>query len=381
MNHQNSVSFVIPCLNEEKTLPNVLAKINQVRQTAFSDRDTEVIVSDNGSTDESVGIALKHGAKVIHCKERGYGAALNSGIRAATNDVIIFADADNTYDFLESPKLLSELEKGFDLVFGSRLKGTILKGAMPSLHRYLGTPVLNKIINALYSPKSAFMISDCNSGFRCFKKSVFLSWNVRSTGMEFASEMLVKAFKNRAKISDVPISLHPHDLGRIPHLKTWRDGMRHLLQILLEAPSFFYFTGSTLIVFAWIMMILTLVLKNPVILGFASIFGIHTAIFGMLGSCLGLSIWSIGLLLASRQVSSIPVYDALIRMSEDRLFWISFSFISISAALVFLILAAWALNGFKFLALEKETILISAFITNGLLLVFSIFTAHLMKRA
>ena len=134
---------MVPCLNEEGTLGDVLSKINQVCEGRLRDRSTEVIVSDNGSTDDSVEIANRFGARMVHCSTRGYGAALLAGIEAARGEVIVFADSDNTYDFSESPGLIEELEKGFDLVIGSRIGGDIHPGTMPFMHRYVGTPVLN----------------------------------------------------------------------------------------------------------------------------------------------------------------------------------------------------------------------------------------------
>ncbi|EMM70379.1 glycosyltransferase, group 2 family protein [Leptospira weilii str. 2006001855] len=172
---KKNVTYVIPCLNEEKTLPLVLEKLVRLKKE-LKQYNVEILVSDNGSEDKSVSIAKKYGAKVVHCKERGYGAALNFGITNASGEIVLFADADDTYDFLESPALLAEMEKGAEFVIGSRLDGSIHKGAMPFLHRYLGTPVINWIINLLYSKKGN-RVKDANSGFRCFlKKNI---WNGR----------------------------------------------------------------------------------------------------------------------------------------------------------------------------------------------------------
>lgn len=139
-------------MNEEKTLPLVLEKLARLKKE-LKQYNVEILVSDNGSEDKSISIAKKYGAKVVHCEERGYGAALNFGIKNASGEIVLFADADDTYDFLESPALLAEMEKGAEFVIGSRLDGSIHKGAMPFLHRYLGTPVINWIINLLYSKK------------------------------------------------------------------------------------------------------------------------------------------------------------------------------------------------------------------------------------
>lgn len=372
-----AVSIVIPCLNEARTLPLVLARIATLRATAFAHVDVEVIVSDNGSTDDSVRIAEEHGARVVQCPVRGYGAALQYGIMHASHDVVCFADADGTYDFLETPVLVAELEKGYDLVLGSRLRGTIHPGAMPLSHQLVGTPVLTWCINMLYGRKGA-RISDCNSGFRCFRKSAFLTWRVTSPGMEFASEMLVKALKAGAAIAEVPISLHVDQRGRPPHLKKWRDGMRHLLHILLEAPFLFSRVGITLLVLGWLVIVAGMF--GPVRIGWFSIFGLHSMMFGLLTTCVGLSTWAIGLFLAVRVGTTSRIYRYLTDMSEDRLFWYAVLFAAVSAAFFVIILIHWGANRFSFLALERHTLLFTAFGINGLLLTLHVITAHLIKR-
>ncbi|HSR18188.1 MAG TPA: glycosyltransferase family 2 protein, partial [Ignavibacteriaceae bacterium] len=277
-----SLSFVIPCLNEEKTLPIVLEKINKVRESMVGSYNTEVVVSDNGSRDNSIEIAKRFSARVVNCSTTGYGAALKYGIENAVGDIIIFADADDTYNFYESPALIQELENGFDLVIGDRINGKIHKGAMPWMHRYLGTPVLTFIINRLYSTKTN-RISDCNSGFRCFKKKSFLEWEVKSDGMEFASEMLVNALVAKARISHVPVEIHPDHKERQPHLKTWTDGMRHLLQIFISAPNFFFNLGVALFIISWLIIAIGY-LKGTILIGIFSIFGIHSMMLALIGT-------------------------------------------------------------------------------------------------
>jgi len=377
-NSKKSVSFVIPCLNEYQTLPDVLTKIKKVCLAEFEGRRTEVIVCDNGSTDNSVEIAREHGAKVVHCAEKGYGAALLCGIENATGEAVVFADADNTYDFLETPLLVSELEKGFDLVVGSRLEGNIYPGAMPMLHRHLGTPMLNFFINLLYA-RGANKITDCNSGFRCFKRDSFLSWGVKSKGMEFASEMLVKALKSNARISHVPVSLYPDSGKRTPHLARWRDGMRHMLQIFLDSPKFFFVTGLAVFCISWVVLI-TGMCFGPITIGFASIFGLHSMMFGLLGSFFGIIIWAMGLFLAVKIETDVKTYKYLINLPEGSLFWSSVILVLVSVALFLAIVIYWVLQGFHFIAIEKETLVIVAFASNGMLLVFDVVTAHLLKR-
>ena len=374
-----SISFVIPCLNEQGTLAQVLSKINHVCRNDFSDRPTEVIVSDNGSTDDSIDIARQHGAKVVHCPEKGYGAALRFGIRHAQCDAVVFADADNTYDFLETPGLVAELDKGFDLVVGSRLRGRIHPGAMPFLHRRLGTPTLNFFINLLYS-KPHNRISDCNSGFRCFRRASFLSWQITSSGMEFASEMLVKALKADASISHVPISLSPDRRQRVPHLKTWRDGMRHLLQIFLDSPGSFHLAGTIIFLTSWLVMICGM-LFGPVSVGPVGILGVHSMMFALLGTIFGIIIWTIGLFLAVRIETHLRLYRYLLNLPEDKLFWRSIALFLVSCALLSIIVVYWAWKGFRFISVEKQTLILIALAADGVLLVSNLITAHLLKRS
>lgn len=373
------VTIVIPCLNEQETLPLVLERIEQLRRGHFCDRPLEVLVADNGSTDRSVEIAQARGARVVHCTERGYGAALACGIHHATYDIVAFADADNTYDLLELPRLVSKLEEGCDLVIGSRLRGHIESGAMPFLHRHLGTPVLNWVINRLHS-MGEYRTTDCNSGLRCFRKQSFMSWKVQSLGMEFASEMLVKAMRANARIAEVPITLRRDIRHRTPHLKRWRDGMRHLLQVLLEAPHFFFWTGVSMFVFSWVIMLISWWF-GPLNVGIGWLLGVHTMMFAQLGSCVGLSIWSIGLFLAARGVPCGRRYRYVINLAEDRLFWYSAMAGCACLAILACIVGYWIAHGRHSISAEKETIVVVAISINGILIVMNTLTAHMLKRA
>jgi glycosyltransferase involved in cell wall biosynthesis len=376
-NSSRSISFVLPCLNEERALSAVLEKIRQVCASDFADRRTEVIVSDNGSTDNSRAIAESYGATTLLCHQRGYGAALQHGIQAATGEIVIFADADGTYDVSEAPKLVRELEKGCDLVVGSRLHGTIHKGAMPCLHRYLGTPALTFLVNLLYA-RSGNRIMDCNSGFRCFRRDAFRTWDVNSPGMEFASEMLIKALKAGAKVSNVPISLYADSAGRVPHLKRWRDGMRHLLQILLESPGFFWISGLSLFSISWLIILLGLFV-GPLSMGFAVVFGLHSMLFALLGTLFGITLWSTGLFLAARSPVGIRGYRYLVNLPEDMLFWGSVLIGLVSVVLLAAVVIHWAASGFHQIYIQEQTLAIVTFAADGMLLASNVVTAHLLK--
>lgn len=373
------ITIVIPCLNERKTLPFVLEKCLSIKKENKSKFEIEILLSDNGSTDGSKEYATSLGVRVEPCEIRGYGAALDSGIRNAKGEIVLFADADDTYDFLEAPKLITRLlETNADMVIGSRLDGKIHKGAMPFLHRYLGTPVINWIINRLYAKK--FKIRDSNSGFRCFKKEKYLEWDVKSKGMEFASEMLIKALQNGSVMEHVPVSLYPDKPGRIPHLKTWRDGMRHLLRILFYAPYFFQKLGFIILILSFSQLLFGLFSGGILdVYGFR-IYGIHSLVLLSFASLIGMSIWSVGLQIATRQSKTFGIYGKILNWNEDRLFFVLFSGFLAMVFLFLYLVWKWKENQYMFLNFERELIVTS---TTGLLLFLfgmNALTAHILKR-
>ena len=254
------ISIVVPCLNEEGTLGEAIRlALEAIR---LSGLPGEVVVSDNGSTDRSVAIAEAAGARVVRCAQKGYGAALIEGIRGSRGKYVVMGDADATYDFREAVPFIEALKNGAELVMGSRLRGTIAKGAMPFLHRWLGTPVLTFLINLFFGAR----ITDCNCGMRAFTRKAFDRLNLVSGGMEFASEMIIKAALYGLKIEERPCSLHRDTRGKPPHLKTWRDGWRHLRFILLFAPNVVFALPGWLLL-ATGLIVTALVLPHPFHLG------------------------------------------------------------------------------------------------------------------
>lgn len=236
------VSVVIPCLNEAQTLAKAIGLAREL--VASLGGDGEVVVADNGSTDDSRSIAASAGARAVPVASKGYGFALLAGIRAAEGRVIVMGDADATYDFREAKPLVESVDSGAcDLAMGSRLRGNIERGAMPFLHRYLGTPVLTFLIRLFFGLR----ITDCNCGMRAFSRKAFDRMHLVSGGMEFASEMLIKASLVGLRVTETPISLARDTRDRVPHLHTWRDGWRHLRFILLMAPHVVFQTPGTIL--------------------------------------------------------------------------------------------------------------------------------------
>lgn len=239
------LSVVIPCLNESETVARCIDKAWQALRE--NDIDGEVVLADNGSTDGSREIAAAHGARVVPVIARGYGSALMGGINAARGKYVLMADADGSYDLLELPKFVNRLREGFDFVQGCRLErggGTVSKGAMPFLHRWWGNPMFSWLARLWFSAP----ISDIHCGMRAFRRDVWQSLDQRCTGMEFASEMIIKATLHGASMSEVPITLHRdgRTSGR-PHLRTFRDGWRHLRFFLVFSPRWLFLIPGALL--------------------------------------------------------------------------------------------------------------------------------------
>ncbi len=247
----------MPCLNEAETLAICIGKA----QSFLTNNNIigEIIIADNGSTDGSIDIALSHKARVINVAKKGYGSALKAGIEAANGSYIIMGDADDSYDFTNLMPYVSALREGHDLVMGNRFKGGIAKGAMPFLHKYLGNPVLSFIGRLFFK----INIRDFHCGLRGFSKSAYLKMNLKTTGMEFASEMVVKSKLNDLEIIEVPTKLHKDGRTRKPHLKTWSDGWRHLRFLMLYAPNWLFLYPGILLALVGLILSTVLII-NPI---------------------------------------------------------------------------------------------------------------------
>jgi glycosyltransferase involved in cell wall biosynthesis len=280
------LSIVMPCLNEAETLAICIEKAN--RFLATSGVAGEVVIADNGSTDGSQDIARSLGARVVDVPIRGYGAALQAGIAASRGRFVAMGDSDDSYDFLGLMPFVEKLRDGHDIVMGNRFKGGIAKGAMPPLHRYLGNPVLSFFGRLFYDAP----IGDFHCGLRAFRRDSVMALGLRTTGMEFASEMVVKATLAQLSMVEVPTTLSPDGRSRPPHLRSWRDGWRHLKFLLTYAPNWlFFYPGSVLIGLG--LLGLALLLPGSLTLGRVT-FGVHTLLFAAAAVIIGTQLVSFG---------------------------------------------------------------------------------------
>jgi glycosyltransferase involved in cell wall biosynthesis len=273
------VSVVMPCLNEARTVGVCVAKAKACLERLGV--RGEIIVSDNGSTDGSQDIARQHGARVVPASRRGYGAALQAGIEEAHGRFIIMGDSDDSYDFTNLGPFIEKLRGGDELVMGNRFRGGIKPGAMPWLHRYVGNPVLTGILNLFFHTP----IGDAHCGLRGFRKDSYEKLRLNSSGMEFASEMVVKASLQRQKISEVPTTLSPDGRNRPPHLRSFRDGWRHLRFLLLMCPRWLYFIPAAMLIFGGLGLMAWLT-PGPQHLGSIQL-DIHSMLLGALGVIVG----------------------------------------------------------------------------------------------
>jgi hypothetical protein len=370
------VSAIIPCLNEEATIGICVAKALD----AFARRGIagEVVVGDNGSTDRSVEIAEGLGARVVHQPIKGYGAAITAAAGAARGRYLIMADADDSYDWGQLDEFIDALEAGADLVMGNRFAGGIEAGAMPPLHRYLGNPVLSAVARWLHrSP-----IRDFHCGMRGFTREAFAKMGARSPGMEFASEMVINAHRARLDIREVPVKLYPDKRGRPPHLRSFRDGWRHLRLIIAHAPDTMYLIPGLILLVMGVVGLTVLALGPVTIAG--HYFGIHFVALSSMATLIGLS----AILLGALAKVAIAIYHptetgrVVPWLKRGRpLEWL----VASGGLLAFLGLAADALLAFKWIfvggAMELSIHLsfaITTAVVAGVLMVMSGFVLKLL---
>jgi glycosyltransferase involved in cell wall biosynthesis len=281
------LTILMPCLNEAETLGICIQKANDwLSKTGTSG---EVLIADNGSTDNSQELARNNGARVIDVPIRGYGSAIYYGVLASQGDYIIMGDSDDSYDFNNLDLFIEKLDQGFDLVMGNRFLGGIVPGAMPWKNRYIGNPVLTFIGRTLFKCPA----NDFHCGLRGFRKDAFMRMDLRTTGMEFASEMIIKANLFGMKIAEVPTTLSKDGRSRPPHLRPWRDGWRHLRFMLLFSPRWLFLIPG-LMIFITSSIFYFLILANPLKIG-NLIFDIHTLFYAQAAMTLGFTAVILGI--------------------------------------------------------------------------------------
>ena len=277
--NRTELSIVMPCLNEAETLAICIKKAQQSLDELKV--AGEVVIADNGSTDGSPEIATALGARVIHVAEKGYGSALLGGIKAARGKYIIMGDADDSYDFTNLGPFLEKLREGYDLVMGNRFKGGIAPRAMPPLHKYLGNPVLTGIGRLFFNSPCG----DFHCGLRGFSKNAIQQLDLRTTGMEFASETVVKASLHGLRIAEVPTTLSVDGRNRPPHLRSWRDGWRHLRFLLLYSPRWLFLYPGFLLMLLGAAVSGALLVGPRVIDGIT--FDVHTFLYAAIAIIIG----------------------------------------------------------------------------------------------
>ncbi|HVC95376.1 MAG TPA: glycosyltransferase family 2 protein [Pirellulales bacterium] len=262
------ISIVMPCLNEAETLERCIAKAQQAIRTHRL--RAEIVIADNGSTDGSQAIAERLGARVVAVPQKGYGSALRGGIEAAQGKYVIMGDSDDSYDFSSIYPFIEQLRTGFDLVMGNRFLGGIMPGAMPWKHRWIGNPVLTRIGRLFFHCPAG----DFHCGLRGFSKAAYERMRLQTTGMEFASEMVIKSTLHGLRIAEVPTRLHKDGRSRPPHLRSWRDGWRHLRFMLLFSPRWMFLLPGFVCFLLGLIVSLALVAGPLEVAGVS--FGVHT---------------------------------------------------------------------------------------------------------
>lgn len=370
------VSVVMPCLNEESTIGVCIEKaMNALERMGVPG---EVVVSDNGSTDPSVEIAESLGARVVHQEVKGYGSAYLKGFSEARGHYIVMGDSDNTYDFNELERFVEPLCNGYDLVMGNRFTGAILPGAMPWHHQHIGNPVLSGILNLLFRTG----IGDVHCGMRAFTTDALERMHLQTTGMEFASEMVINASKAGLRMTEVPITYHPRPEGSEAKLRSFRDGWRHLRFMLLYSPTWLFIVPGLVLFALGLIVLLSLVGGPVVIAGFY--FDVHFMVLGSLLALIGFQIGALGVYAKVYSISEHFEQKSRTLSLLTRFFDLERGILS--GTLVFLvglgvnlyILYVWLSRGFGGGSYLREAILAMTLMVIGVQIVFSSFFLSLL---
>jgi glycosyltransferase involved in cell wall biosynthesis len=365
------VSVVIPCLNESENIEAcVSAALQALRKMGVSG---EVVVADNNSEDDSARLAEQAGARVVVERRRGYGSAYLAGFAASQGRYIVMADADLTYDFDEIPRFVAELEAGAEMVIGDRMDN-IQPGAMPWLHRYIGNPILTGLLNLFFRTG----ISDAHCGMRALRREVLPRLDLRTTGMEFASEMVIRASKEKLKIAEFPIEYHPR--GGESKLSSFRDGWRHLRFLLVHSPNhLFIFPGAVL---AGLGALVILVVESSVDL-FGRTWGVHAIIAGALLMIVGTQVLALGLCAHAYGTYFMgerdPWFDRMrsrFRLEHGLLLGGFFALVGLALGIV--ILVSWISHGFGSLSYERLAVVAASLLIVGIQIFFSSFLLSIL---
>jgi glycosyltransferase involved in cell wall biosynthesis len=369
------VSVVMPCLNEEETIGQCIQKAQQ----AFREHNLrgEVVVCDNGSQDRSVEIARELGAHVVFENKKGYGSAYLRGIREARGRYVIMGDSDNTYDFSDILPFIEPLRQGYDMVMGSRLRGTILPGAMPWLHRYIGNPFLSWFLNVLYKTG----VSDSHCGMRAFTRDAFEKMKLVTPGMEYASEMVIKASRAGLKITEVPITYYPRK-GR-SKLKSLNDGWRHMRFMLMYSPTHLFLVPGFLVLLVGLMLVIALY-PGPIWTPWHK-FDIHFMVLGSVLAILGYQIINLGLFAKAISFTrDFVVRDLFIErfyqtFTLEKGIYLGLSLVLIGLILNGVVLYSWIKAHFGPLQKMREALLGMTFLVLGVQTIFSSFLLSMVR--
>jgi len=365
------VSVVIPCLNEAETIEECVRKARKAMDDAGL--AGEVLVADNGSDDGSAELAAEAGARVIHEPRRGYGSAYLAGFGAATGRYVVMADADLTYDFEEIPNFIEPLQDGADFVIGNRMDN-IHPGAMPALHRYIGNPLLSGLLNVFFRTG----VRDAHCGMRAFRRDLLPVLDLRTTGMEFASEMVIRAAKEDLDIRQRPIEYHPR--GGESKLSSFRDGWRHLRFLLVHSPTYLFVIPGTILAVLGTLISLTVLTQLDVL---GREWDLHTMIAGVLLLVVGTQVLALGLCAHAYGTYFMgekdPWFDwARARFHLDHGLMLGGLLLLIGLLIGVGILVTWVDRGFGELAETRLAIMTAGLVIVGIQVIFSSFLLSIL---
>ena len=365
------VSVVIPCLNEEENIERCVGRALESLRDA--DIPGEVVVADNASDDNSAELATRAGARVVHEPRRGYGSAYLAGFAAARGRYIVMGDADLTYDFREIPRFVEKLDEGAELVMGDRMDN-IHPGAMPWLHRYVGNPVLTGILNAFFKTG----VSDAHCGMRAFRRDILPTLDLRTTGMEFASEMVIRASKEKLRISEFPIEYHPR--GGESKLSSFRDGWRHLRFLLVHSPTHLFMLPGAILALLGVLVSGTVIAQIDVL---GREWDLHAMVAGALLMVVGTQIVALGLCAHAYGTYFMgekdPWFDRMRRRFRlEHGLMLGGGILVLGFALALVIGVTWINRGFGELSEERLAVLAASLIIVGIQVFFSSFLLSIL---